>query len=415
MTSRDANIVARVRGQQERLLGHVMNWATISSHSLDAAGLGRMADALAETFAPLGDVRREPTSPRAWIDDRGHAVEQPLGDVLAIRHVAPRERVRVLLAIHYDTVYPSAGKAPPIELVDGGSILRGPGVADAKGGIAVMLGALEAAMHFDLGERLSWEVLLNADEELGSPGSAGLLMDAATRHDLGLAFEPALDEAGALASSRKGSGNFHVVIRGKAAHAGRNAAEGRNAVVAAAEVATTLANLNNENRDVSVNVAAIHGGEALNVVPDVAVVRVNVRAADDDGASWVSRQLEATVEGVNRRAGYSATLQGSLHCPPKPLDEPTRRLLAHVTACGRDLGLAITARPTGGVCDGNKFAAAGLPTIDTLGVRGGSIHSPDEYLIVESLAERASLVAILLARLADGSLDWPRGPRDGAG
>jgi glutamate carboxypeptidase len=251
-------------------------------------------------------------------------------------------------------------------------------------------------------------VLLNADEELGSPGSAALLTEAASRNDLGLVFEPALDEAGTLAGARKGSGNFHVVIHGKAAHAGRNLAEGRNAVVAAADLAIMLDRLNDEDRDVTVNVAVIRGGEAFNVVPDVAVLRVNVRAADDHGATWVTEQLAAAVDAINRRAGYSAMLHGGLHCPPKSFDGPMQQFFAHVAACGRALGLTITARPTGGVCDGNKLAAAGLPTIDTLGVRGGDIHSPDEYLVVESLAERASLVAILLARLADGSLDWPK-------
>ena len=408
MTGQDADIAAWVRGQQERLLGCAMTWAGLSSHSLESVGLKHMADALVEAFAPLGIVHREPIPPRTWIDDRGRAVEQPLGNVLSIRHVAPRERLRVLFAIHYDTVYPPGDAPPRVEFAENRRILCGPGVADAKGGIAVMLGALEAAMHFGAGETLSWEVLLNADEELGSPGSAGLLTEAASRHDLGLVFEPALDEAGTLAGARKGSGNFHVVIRGKAAHAGRNLAEGRNAVVAAAELAIRLDRLTDADRDVTVNVAVIRGGEAFNVVPDVAVLRVNVRAADDHGATWVTEQLAAEVNAINRREGYSAMLHGGLHCPPKSFDGPMQQFFAHVATCGRALGLTITARPTGGVCDGNKLAAAGLPTIDTLGVRGGGIHSPDEYLVVESLAERASLVAILLARFADGSLDWPK-------
>ena len=100
-------------------------------------------------------------------------------------------------------------------------------------------------------------------------------------------------------------------------------------------------------------------------------------------------------------------MHGGFHCPPRPVDRLMQRLLDQVTHCGEQLGLTITSRPTGGVCDGNKLAAAGLPTVDTLGVRGGGIHSPNEYLIVESLAERAKLTACLLAGLADGSLHWP--------
>ncbi len=407
MMGQDAEIVGWLRGQQGRLLDLVTDWAGISSYSLDRTGLGRMADALTLSFGALGEVRRMPVPPRTWIDDLGSEVIQPLGDVLSIRHVAPRKRLRVLLGIHYDTVYPPHGEPLRIALADEDRILRGPGVTDAKGGIAVMLAAIESAMHFGAGETLSWEIFLNADEELGSPSSATLLEEAAGRNDLGLLFEPALDEAGTLASARKGSGNYCVVIHGRAAHAGRAITDGRNAVVTAAELATRLTAIGNLGRDVTVNVAAIHGGEAFNVVPDLAMLRLNARASTAEDADWFTSQLEHAVNDIDRREGFSTTLHGAFHCPPKPLDAATQFLIDHVATCGRDLGLAITTRATGGVCDGNKLTAAGLPTLDTLGVRGGGIHSPDEYLVTESLAERASLVAILLTRLADGSLEWP--------
>jgi len=408
MTGRDAEMVMWLHGQQARLLDRAIGWAKISSYSLDPAGLARTADAIALAFGTFAAVRRTPVSPRRQIDDRGREVIQPLGDVLSIRHVAPRERLSILLAIHYDTVYPPEDQPPRIESADEGKKLRGPGVTDAKGGLVVLHAALEAFMRFGATDELSWEVLLNADEELGSPSSAPLLADAAGRHDLGLVFEPTLDEAGTLAAARKGSGNFCVVIRGRAAHAGRAIADGRNAVVAAARLATCLTALGDQGHDVTVNVAAIHGGDALNVVPDLAVLRLNVRVATKADAAWLTTRLDEAVAAVDQRDGFSATLTGGFHGPPKPLDAPTERLLDHVAACGRDLSITITARPTGGVCDGNKLAAAGLPTLDTLGVRGGGIHSPEEYLVVASLAERAALTAVLLARLADGSLAWPR-------
>jgi glutamate carboxypeptidase len=408
MTGRDEAIVTWTRGRQDHLLDSVASWAGIGSHSLDPAGLARMADALAGPLATLGTVRRHPVPPRTVLDDRGRAVEQPLGDVLSVGHAAARERLRVLLVIHYDTVYPAHEGAPAITLHSDGKILGGPGVADAKGGIAVLLAALEAFMRFGDSERLSWEVLLNADEELGSPGSGILLTEAAGRHDLGLVFEPALDEAGTLAGARKGSGNFTIVIRGRAAHAGRQFEAGRNAVVAAAELATKLAALTDPDRGLTVNVAELRGGAGLNVVPDLAVLRANVRAATEADAHAATTRLAEAVADLDRREGFSATLAGGFHCPPKPFDEPTRRLFDHVALCGRDLGLTLALRPTGGVCDGNKLAAAGLATLDTLGVRGGGIHGPEEHLVVESLAERAALVAILLGRLADGSLPWQR-------
>jgi glutamate carboxypeptidase len=421
MPSPTATITAWIDQQQDRLLETVVGWSHIGSHSLDLVGLDRMRDSVATAFASLGAARRIPVAPLVSITADGREVSTPLGDTLAIRGGATRrpDALRVLLAIHLDTVYPSNGDAaePVVALDNGGTILRGPGVTDAKGGLAVMLVALEAVERAGLTERLAWEVLVNADEELGSPGSAGLLMEAAGRHDLGLLFEPALDPAGTLAAPRKGSGNFQLVVRGRSAHAGRRFAEGRNAVVAAARLATVLAALNDEataaGRDLTVNVAALRGGAAFNVVPDLAIVDVNVRAATPADAAWTTSRLAAIATAAADGDGLTATLHGGFHSPPKPLDLSTQLLLDHAATCGAELGLAIAAAATGGACDGNRLAAAGLPNLDSLGVRGGGIHSPEEYLLVESLAERAKLTALLLAGLADGSLAWPR--RDAAG
>jgi glutamate carboxypeptidase len=405
MLSRQAEMLEWIDRQQGRMLETVRAWAAISSWSLDPAGLAVMHRAVSDAFGSLGPVERVPGGVRTAIGDDGREITAPLGDALRVRGGAGASgSPRVLLGIHLDTVYPPDREPPRVELTPDGAILRGPGVADAKGGLAVMLVALEAFTRFGPADRLRWEVFVNADEELGSPGSAPLLADAAAHHDVGLLFEPAIDEAGTLAGARKGSGNFTVVVRGRAAHAGRHFAEGRNAVAAAARLATACDKLNDAGRGVTVNVAALHGGEGFNVVPDLAVLRLNVRATTDHDANWARQQLTKLVAAADRGDGLSATLHGSFHCPPKPLDGPAQALLERIVACGRALGLALEARPTGGVCDGNKLAAAGLPTIDTLGVRGSGIHSPDEYLIVASLAERAKLAALVLADLAKGGL-----------
>jgi glutamate carboxypeptidase len=415
------NMLAWIDDQHDRMLETVRAWARISSWSLDPVGLARMREAVAADFAPLGDMRRVAVAPRIALDSQGRETTTPLGDALLLARpeAARPDALRVLLAIHMDTVYPpphseSADREPEVMLARerDRQILRGPGVTDAKGGLAVMLVALEAIERFGHGERLAWEVLVNADEELGSPGSAALLAAAAARHDVGLVFEPALDDTGTLAAARKGSGNFQVVVRGRAAHAGRRFAEGRNAVVAAAVLATALAGLNDEaaaaGRDLTVNVAAVRGGTAFNVVPDLAIIDVNVRVATAADADWVAARVAVLCATLPGPDGITATLHGGFHCPPKPLDPPTRQLLDLAIDCGSRLGLAITSAATGGACDGNKLAAAGLPTLDTLGVRGGSIHSPDEYLIVDSLTERAKLTALMLAGLGDWTRNQPR-------
>ena len=405
MSSRQMEMLAWIDRQQGRMLEMVRAWAGISSWSLDPAGLAVMHRAASEAFATLGPVERVSGGNRTVIGDDGRETISPLGDAICARGGGgPVGCPRALLGIHMDTVHPPAAEPPRVELASDGAVLRGPGVTDAKGGLAVLLVALEAFTRFGQTDRLRWEVFVNADEELGSPGSAPLLADAAARNDVGLLFEPALDEAGTLAGARRGSGNFAVVVHGRAAHAGRHFAEGRNAVAAAARLATACDTLNDTGPGLTVNVAALHGGASVNVVPDLAVLRLNVRVNTPAEADWVTHRLAALVAEAARTEGISATLHGGFHCPPKLLDQPAQALLERIVACGRTLGLALESRPTGGACDGNKLAAAGLPTIDSLGVRGGGIHSPAEYLVVESLTERAKLTALVLTDLAERGL-----------
>ena len=410
MPQRQHEMVTWIDSQQERLLALVTEWCQISSHSLDPAGLGRMRARLIDDFAPLGRLAGKAAGRRLVVDASGQQISQPVGDMLSLRHPCPTG-LNVLLAIHYDTVYPATAEPRQVQLSDDGQILKGPGVTDAKGGLAVLLVALEAFMRFGPADRLGWEVLLNGDEELGSPGSAAELAVAASRNDLGLLFEPALDETGTLAAARKGSANLAIVVRGQAAHAGRHFADGSNAVTAAAELAVALDHLNTNPGAATFNVAAIDGGAAVNVVPDLAIIRLNIRVADQPEADWAITEVQRLVAEFDQRHRLAARLYGGFHCPPKPVDETTQQLLDQVIACGASLGQQFTSRPTGGVCDGNKLAAAGLPCVDTLGVRGGGIHSPAEYLLVKSLTERAKLTACLLTGLADGSLAWPeQGP-----
>ncbi|MGA1619352.1 MAG: M20/M25/M40 family metallo-hydrolase, partial [Pirellulales bacterium] len=158
-------LTAWIDSQQERLLGLVWDWAGISSHSLDPAGLGRMRARLIEDFVPLGRLAGNAVGRRLVVDASGNEVSEPVGEILSLRHEAATGP-RVLLAIHYDTVYPADAEPRQVSLSDDGQLLRGPGVTDAKGGLAVLLVALEAFQRVGQTDRLSWEVLLNADEEL---------------------------------------------------------------------------------------------------------------------------------------------------------------------------------------------------------------------------------------------------------
>jgi glutamate carboxypeptidase len=401
-------ILTWIDGQLPVMRERVVRWCGINSGTGNLAGLQRMTGELAHDFAVLGaDVREESLAPAVSIDARGREQHVPLGKALRIvkRPAAP---LRVLACIHMDTVYPADHPFQAVTEVDANT-LRGPGVADAKGGLAIMLTALQALERSTHAGRIGWEVLINPDEEIGSPGSAPLLERAARDNHVGLVFEPTLP-GGAMADRRRGVGNFTFVVRGRAAHAGRDFASGRNAVVAAAELVTRLHALNGDalNGDalpgVTVNVGRLEGGSAPNVVPDLAICRVNVRTTRPTDEPLIRAKLEELVTMISSRDGISVELHGGFTAPPKIPDPRTEALMRYVDDCGRELGLSLEWKPSGGACDGNRLAAAGLPTIDTLGPRGGDIHSPSEFLHVDSLAERAKLTALLLLKLASGQI-----------
>jgi glutamate carboxypeptidase len=400
-----APYVGWIDEQRDVMRRRVTDWANVNSGTGNLTGLERLAADIRREFAGLnGVIEEHPLRPAESVGDGGEVVRVPLGSAIRIRK-RPHVALRVFLGIHLDTVYPPGHPFQAVRQLDGNT-LRGPGVLDAKGGLAVMLTALEALERSPFATGIGWDVLLNPDEEIGSVGSAPLLARAAGDNHVGLVFEPAL-AGGALADRRRGVGNFTVVVRGRAAHAGRDFEHGRNAVVAAAELAVALHALNGATPGVTVNVGRLEGGGPANVVPELAVCRLNVRTSLPADEDVIRRELERILASIAHRDGITVELHGGFTSPPKIPDGPTRTLMSHVTACGNDLGLPIEWRASGGACDGNKLAAAGLPTVDSLGPRGGDMHSPTEYLLIDSLTERAKLAALLLMKLASGEIPWP--------
>jgi len=316
----------------------------------------------------------------------------------------PDAPLRVLLTGHMDTVFGADHPFQACRWLDDDT-LNGPGTADMKGGIAVMLAALTAFEASPFADLLGWEIVINSDEEVSSPGSAPLLAAAARRCHLGLTYEPALPD-GTLAGARKGSGNFSAAITGRAAHAGREPEKGRNALLAAADLALRLKALTAD--DLTVNPAKIDGGGPNNIVPDLAVLRWNMRPSTPAAEARAGTAITALVSEIEAAHEVAIHVHGSFARPPKPMDANQRRLFDLVRDTGAAIGLPIGWRDTGGVCDGNNLAATGLAVVDTLGPRGGAIHSADEFLCAGSLEERARLSALLLMRLAQHG--WTREP-----
>jgi glutamate carboxypeptidase len=337
------------------------------------------------------------------IGDGGETVSVETGPALRW-DFQPLATARVLLMIHYDTVFGPEHEFQTCEQISS-TLLRGPGVADAKGGIVVLRYALQALLKFDLAPDLGWTVLLNPDEEVGSLSSAGLLRELAPKYDFGLLFEPALP-SGAMISQRKGSGNFIVVVRGKAAHAGRYFKNGRNAVAEIGRLVAAIDSINGQRADTTINVGFVSGGGPVNIVPDFAIVRLNARVPDTESANWFEEQLRQLVQVTNSREGFACELHGSFTSPPKCIDAAQQALMRAIEASSAKLNLLpVQWQDTGGVCDGNKLAAAGLPNIDTLGPRGDGLHSNQESVHLDSLVEKSKLLVEILCGFASGEFD----------
>jgi glutamate carboxypeptidase len=385
------------RAAAEPMLDQVLAWAAINSGSRNLAGLERMAEVLADAFAALpGMLRLEQPQPVETIDAGGRTVKVKHGRHLHLT-VRPTAPLQLLFTGHMDTVYAQDHAFQETRWLEDG-ILNGPGVADMKGGIAVMLAALKAVERSSHADRIGYDVVINSDEEVGSPASTGLLAQAAAGKRAALTYEPAALPDGTLAGARPGSGNFSMVVHGRSAHAGRNPEVGRTALLAAADLALRLDAMRRDG--LSVNPSRIEGGGPTNVVPDLAILRVNMRPRTPEIEEMAKRGIAEAIAAVGAERDVTIDLSGGFGRPPKPLTPEAEALFALVREAGADLGQTIAWKPSGGVCDGNNIAACGVPVVDTMGVRGGKIHSMEEYLISDSLGERAALSALTILRLA---------------
>ncbi|MEO7602721.1 MAG: hydrolase [Sphingomicrobium sp.] len=379
------------------MLDQVLAWAAVNSGSRNLDGLATIAGSLADAFAALpGQVElAEPAAVEA-VDAKGNVIEIAHGRHLHLK-VRPDAPLQLLLTGHMDTVFAADHPFQQTRWIDDTTI-NGPGTADMKGGIAVMLAALQAVEASPGAARIGYEIVINSDEEVGSLSSASLLALAATGKRAALTYEPSALPDGTLAGARPGSGNFAITIRGRSAHAGRNPEDGRNALLAAADLALRLATA--KGPKLSINPSRIEGGSPTNVVPDLAILRVNMRPATPEDQVRGQALLDAEIATIAETHGVEVDCHGGFSRPPKPMTPEAEALFVLVKQAGADLGQEIGWKPTGGVCDGNNIAACGVPVVDTMGVRGGKIHSPEEFLIVDSFKERAALSALTILRLA---------------
>lgn len=373
----------------------LISWADINSGSENIAGLARMRAALRAEFATLPEVTVEEVS-----------LPGTAACALRIRQrpTAPRQ---ILCSGHYDTVYAADHPFQRCTLLDADT-LRGPGVSDMKGGLVVMLAALREFERSPHAAQLGYEIILTPDEETGSAATRALLeaTAAAKRHAFALVFEPARAN-GDLVKSRKGTGIFTVTVHGRAAHAGRDPAAGRNAILALAELLPRIDAIAGEIPGVLLNIGAIRGGGTVNIVPDLASADLNARVTSAGDDRLFLEKLHAVLAPLNARDGYRVELTGQFNRGPKVETPVEVALFAAWQQCGRECGAEFSWQHVGGGSDGNLLSAAGLPNLDGLGVVGDHLHSPHEYVHLPSLVQRAQIAARFLAGYAAGTITVP--------
>ncbi|MDQ6796391.1 MAG: M20 family metallopeptidase [Chloroflexota bacterium] len=341
----------------------------------------------------------------AFLERLGATVERRADDRLGDTVVATFEGTsrggpRVLLIGHLDTVFDPGTAAERPFRIEGGRAF-GPGVTDMKSGLLAGLHAIAALRTLAGSDGLPFERLAfvaNPDEEIGSPASTPHIRELAATSDVCLVLECARAN-GDIVSARKGILDLRLTVHGRAAHAGVEPEKGRSAILEAARLVTELHQLNGRWPGVTVNVGVIAGGTRPNVVPERCSLEVDVRATARDAlqaAEAAIRELAAKTKVPDTRVEIA---EMGRHWPMEKL-ERSGRLVEHAQAIARRLGFEVHDAATGGASDANTTSGMGVPTIDGLGPIGGNDHSPAEYLDLESIVPRTTLLAGLLLSIA---------------
>jgi glutamate carboxypeptidase len=412
LDSIERDLLDALARRADRMYGEIAEAVAIPTGGAHQPGLDELRGRFCERLARLGaTVTLHAGDPRPeWLTlphERGGEAS-----AVAVPPVAIASRIdrgsaasgpRVLLAGHIDTVHDPFGPFQTLTR-ESATIARGPGAVDMKGGIILAMNALEVLE--ERGVALRFSFLLNSDEETGSFHSARTIEDAGRVHDLGIALEPA-GEGGSLIVERMGSGHFRIDCTGRTAHAGRDFTKGISAVVALAKTIVATSEASDPAAGRIVNVGPLEGGLVSNAVPASASAWGNVRFADPAAMNELARRFAALNTAANELPGVA--IRTAFARPAKPMTPAVEAFARGVREVAEQLGQKLPFGKTGGVCDGNILQSVGLPTLDTLGIRGGNLHRLDEYIEIPSIVERAQLLALVLKRIAEGAIT-PTGP-----
>jgi glutamate carboxypeptidase len=357
----------------DAMLADLATLVNIESPSNDVTALQASAQALA------GVIEQR-------LGSRPQLIDGPAGPHV---HWCAGGPSRVLIVGHHDTVFPLGTLAArPFAVVDGRA--TGPGVFDMKAGIVQAIHGIAL-----LDDRSGVELLFTADEEVGSRSSRALIEQRAVACGAVLVVEPSAD-GGALKTARKGTGGFEVVVRGRAAHAGLEPEKGINSLVAAAELIGRIATFGNDDFGTTVTPTMARAGTAENVVPAETRVTVDVRViepAEKERIEALMTSLAATLPGA------TVEVTGGIDRPPMHPSASAQLYPLAVDAAARAGLGSVSGVAVGGGSDGNFTAAIGVPTLDGLGAVGGGAHADHEFVLIDTMVERAGLIAAVVARI----------------
>lgn len=334
----------------------------------------------------------------AGYDTRRFPGEKSAGQLFAVPRIRRRGRPYQLLIGHCDTVWPKNTLADMPVAVDGNR-MSGPGIFDMKAGLVNTVFALQALSSLELVPTVTPVVLITTDEEVGSAESRGIIERLARQADRALVLEPALGISGKIKTARKGTGDYRITVKGKAAHAGLAPEEGASAILEMSHVIQHLFQLNDPSRGITVNVGTVGGGLRSNVIAPKSSAEVDVRVLTREDAVVVDnaiRNLKPAIEGVTLK------IDGGFERPPM---ERTPRNLALWDTCraiGRHIGLALEEATAGGASDGN-FTSQFCATLDGLGPVGHGAHARHEHVLIDETIQRCVLLALILLAPPAGS------------
>ncbi len=380
----DAAVDAAFESEQLPFFARLVEQPSCSREPGDVEAAASILDELAEASGL--SCERHPVADGAHADHRVYANAAGAGEGA------------LLLVGHVDTVFPRALGFFGFER--DGDLAKGPGVLDMKSGLSSIFFALRAlrAVSPETAAALPLRILVNSDEEVGSPSSRPLIEREAERARAALVFEAGRDQD-RIVTRRKGTAFFRVEASGRSAHAGLHHEEGRNAIHALALAIPRLAAITDYSRGITVNVGLVSGGTSKNTVPDSARADVDVRFVDPADEAVVVAALEEAIAVAltGSLEGTSLRLEGQISRPPMQPSEATQALREAYEAHAASVGLGVGEAPLqGGGSDANLIAARGTPCIDGLGPYGKHFHRPEEWSSLSSLRHRTQALARFL-------------------